>query len=198
MCRGYNRRAGEVIASSRAPSSRVFCYHYETGFGRRHVPRDLIVAVVETDTEWPGVWIGRGSGLDCVGAFGRYRLMEAEATGQADEASDEPERASPAPARPLKTYAESSRLVEAHAASGLVEVLRRGQGERTCELRGPYVALYEEGVGGAPSQIELLAQAESLADRICKTSAENHGARRPSPRGGGRDSPAPPDGAGVP
>lgn len=157
MRHGYNRCAWDVISSTKPRPARAFCYHYETGFGKRHASRDLIVAVVETDADRPGLWIGRGRGIELLGAFARYRPVAGVAC--------------PEGAEPFRAYAETVHRVEGRLEPDLRSILQEGDGPRTLEVRGPYVALYEDGIGPARSQIDLLARAEAAADLIGRPSA---------------------------
>jgi len=152
MRHGYNRCAWDVIRSAKPRPARAFCYHYETGFGKRHASRDLVVAVVETDADRPGLWIGRGRGIESVGAFARYRPMAGVARSEDGE--------------PFRAYAEAAHRAEGQLEADLQGILQEGDGARTLEIRGPYVALYEDGIGPARSQIDLLGRAEAAADLI--------------------------------
>jgi hypothetical protein len=149
MRHGYNRRVDDVICLSDHSSARSFCYYYEIGFGKAHRPLGFTVAVVETDRRRPGLWIGRAPGMEPVGLFGRYQ--PATLPGQPND---------PPPA----VYAESPRWAETEMCSAIWPMLRTEEGTLGCELRGPYVAMYSEGIASPEFQIELLRRTRALAD----------------------------------
>jgi hypothetical protein len=151
MRHGYNRRAGDVICLGGHSSARSFCYYYEIGFGKAHRPLGFTVAVVETDGRRPGLWIGHAPGMEPVGLFGRYR--PAALPGRPNDS-------------PPTVYAESPRWAEVETCSAVWPMLRTDEGMLGCELRGPYVALYREGIASPEFQIELLRRARSLADLL--------------------------------
>jgi hypothetical protein len=157
MRHGYNRRATDVIASAGPLPARAFCYHYEKGFGKAHASRDLTVAVVETEANRPGVWIGRGPGVEAGGSFERYRPVR-RATEVAGTTQREPD--------PFEVYAESARWVQAHFGPEVRRMLQVDLPRWACEVRGPFVALYTDGVSPVRSQIELLTRAEAIAATI--------------------------------
>ena len=162
MRHGYNRRARHVIAKTGERSVRAFCLHYEAGFGKGHGPRDLTVAVAETDANRPGVWIGREGGLETVGAFARYRPVRVDA-----DAGESP--AGPVPS--FDVLAESPQWVRAHVGADLLALLQTRDGPLTCEIRGPLVAVYRQGVAPAESQIGLLRRADVVAAALERTAS---------------------------
>lgn len=159
MRHGYNRKARHIILAKGARQGRSFCYHYETGFGKGHASHDLTVAVVEGDIFLPGARIGVGASVEASGAFSCYRPC-GQVTLNDTEDSDDP---SAAPTR-VAAYAESPRRVETLLKPVLADALKGGS--RTCEVRGPFVALYQDGIAGALEQLDLLRQASELTDRL--------------------------------
>lgn len=167
MRHGYNRRAEGIVALEEPRTVRAFCYHYETGFGKRHASRDVTAAVAEIDVDLPGLCVGHGRGADAVAPIGRYRRVTRD--GLADDAGD------------INVYAESP--VEAHRE--VLPVVRRalsGAGPGPgCQVRGPYVMVYEEGVASADRQLELVTLVQALAGELEGTAVGmGEGVRRTS------------------
>ncbi len=159
MRHGYNRRARSIIVAKGKRQGRSFCYHVETGFGKAHASHDLTVAVIEGDTTMPGARIGIGAGIEPSGAFWRYHACGHVALRQTEEGGKPAEASARA-----AVYAESPRWAETVLRPVLEDALKGGV--RTCEVRGPFVALYQDGIIGAQEQLELLKQASALTDRL--------------------------------
>ncbi len=190
MRHGYNRRVRDVIMSHGPRPARAFCYHYEIGFGKRHESRDLTVAVVETEADWPGVWVGPARGIEATGTFGRYRPVAPAQSGKDQTPGD---------SCGARVYGESVRCVGCDPGSEILGMpgAVEGAAARTCEVRGSCVAVYEDRIGSAASQIELLARAEALADRLERIRAIEAENAMPSKRSDRTDSAAAPGGSRV-
>jgi len=156
MRHGYNRRASDVLSTGARRTAGAFCYHYEAGFGKRHRSHELTVSVARTEKRHPGIWIARRREMENAGFFGRYRRVET-AAWLSDAA--------------LRVYAEDAGFARAVLTDEVRTLLQRGEAVPDCEIRGPYVALYNEGIAGPEAQIDLLRRAEALAtvvDRLGK------------------------------
>lgn len=180
MRHGYNRRATDILVSQGSYPVRAFCYHYETGFGKRHASHDLTVAVAEADTEAdrPGLCVGRRCDIEAVGPFRRYRPVESE--GPSDEEIELPagsdggdDSAGTDDVDALSVYAESADWVGTSLGPDVRRMIASWDSACECQVRGPYVAVSRLGIVGAESQVELVSLARRLAESFEKQKAED-------------------------